>query len=68
MKTHNAFLYHCLNCGNVIHSERQERPPRCCDHEMVMAAAETIYDGEDAMPEETGSVPCEMADPAVKPR
>lgn len=65
MKTHNAFLYHCLNCGNVIHSERQTRPPCCCDHEMVIAAAETIFDREDAALLEPAGVRCEMAAPAA---
>ena len=68
MKTHNAFLYHCLNCGNVVHSERKVRAPKCCDHEMVMAAAETIYDREEAHPEEPARLHGEMADPVAKPR
>jgi len=68
MKTHNAFLYHCLNCGNVIHCEREASPPHCCDHEMVMAAAETIFEREEAAPEESGGVHCETAGPALKPR
>ena len=61
MKTHNAFLYHCLNCGNVVHSERQARPPRCCDHEMVLAAAETVCDREEAAPAEQAGVHRETA-------
>lgn len=68
MKTHNACLYHCLNCGNVVHSEHKVRPPQCCDHEMVMAAAETIYDRDETHPEEPARVHCEMANPAMKPR
>ena len=68
MKTHNACLYHCLNCGKVIHSERKARPPQCCDHEMVMAAAETIFESEEAIPEEPEDVHCEMVHPANWPR
>lgn len=63
MKTHNAFMYHCLNCGNVIHSERKPCPPRCCDYEMVLAAAETIYDHEEAVPEPTAENHWEIAAP-----
>lgn len=68
MKTHNAILYHCLNCGNVIHRELQAHPPRCCDHEMVMAAAETIFDDKQAAPEEPAGVQPESAAPVDKPR
>ena len=39
MKTHNAFIYHCLYCGNVVHSEPNVRAPQCCGIEMVKAAA-----------------------------
>lgn len=68
MKTHNAFMYHCLNCGNVVHSERKPRPPRCCDHEMVLAAAETIVEREEDIPVESEGVHYKMTDPAIKPR
>ena len=68
MKTHNAFIYHCLCCGNIVHSEMKVRAPQCCGHEMVKAAAETIYNREEAHSEEPAGVHCEAAAPAVKPR
>lgn len=63
MKTHNAVMYHCLNCGNVVHSEQKVRAPQCCDHEMVLAAAETIYDREDTVPKQQPGVHCVVAPP-----
>ena len=68
MKTHNACMYHCLTCGNVVHCERKPRPPQCCHHEMVMAAAETIIDREETQTEETARVRGETAAPVAKPR
>jgi DNA-directed RNA polymerase subunit RPC12/RpoP len=68
MKTHNALIYHCLHCGNVVHNDMQARAPECCGHEMIAAAAETIFEREGAIPVESGSVHCEMTDLANKPR
>jgi hypothetical protein len=53
MKTHNRIIYHCLTCGNVVHADLEIRLPVCCSHEMVRAAAETIYDTDE--PEETAT-------------
>ncbi len=68
MKTHNAYLYHCLNCGNVIHSERRPQPPRCCGHEMILAAAETICDREESLAGQPAEAHCETAAPAADER
>jgi hypothetical protein len=54
MKTHNAFIFHCRYCGNVVHSERKLRGPECCAREMVIAAAETIFDREAVSEEPAG--------------
>ena len=65
MKTYNAFIYHCLFCGNVVRNEMKVRAPLCCGKEMAKAAAETIYDREEAIPEEHAGVHCEMAAPTL---
>lgn len=52
--THNALIYHCLRCGNVVHREPEAEAPWCCGGEMAKAAAETICEPECA---------CEEAEP-----
>ena len=68
MKTHNAIIYHCLGCGNVVHSELNVRAPQCCGKQMVKAAAETIIDGKQSRSEEPAGARGEAAATAVKPR
>ena len=46
MKTHNAIIYHCLGCGNVVHRDPELEAPSCCGKTMVKAAAETIIENE----------------------
>jgi hypothetical protein len=46
MKTHNAIIYHCLGCGNVVHRDPGLEAPSCCGKTMVKAAAETIVENE----------------------
>ena len=46
MKTHNAIIYHCLNCGNIVHRDPGLEAPSCCGKTMVKAAAETVVDNE----------------------
>jgi hypothetical protein len=67
MKTHNAFIFHCLHCGNVVHNELQVRAPRCCRKDMVKAAVETIFDREKAHSGDLAGVQSEMAALAVMP-
>ena len=47
MKTHNAVIYHCLQCGSVEHCEPECATPRCCDRDMENAATETIFGDQD---------------------
>jgi len=68
MKTHNALIYHCLYCGNLVHSEPNVRAPQCCGKEMVKAAAETIFERDEAHSDEPAGTPRKLAAPAVKPR
>lgn len=42
MKTHNLVIYHCLNCGAIMHCEPDEEVPQCCQKSMIKAAAETV--------------------------
>jgi len=46
MKTHNAIIYHCLSCGNIVHRDPGVEAPSCCGKTMVKAAAETVVDNE----------------------
>lgn len=50
MKTHNAVIYHCLCCGNVVHCAREVEPPQCCGREMVPSAEETVGESQDERP------------------
>ena len=70
MKTHNAFIYHCLCCGNVVHAEPEQKAPCCCGHEMVKAAEETVGAIEPATPPALGAVtePAPKAAVRRKPR
>ena len=72
MKTHNAIIYHCLCCGNVVHSEPDLEQPVCCGTKMVKAAAETIHGDEADGAEQPAGTPCETVPPmpkfAKKPR
>lgn len=47
MKTHNALIYHCLNCGKVVHAEPSAPVPACCGHLMTRAAMETICEADE---------------------
>lgn len=67
MKTHNAIIYHCVRCGNVVHRDLDNPWPRCCGHEMAKAAAETICDESDEST--SGNVPdAQAVAPPVKSR
>ena len=66
MKTHNAIIYHCLSCGSVVHAEPDAPQPRCCGHDMVKAAAETVR--EENGDDQSGSTHCETAPPVIKDR
>ena len=58
MKTHNAIIYHCLNCGNVQHREMDEAVPICCDRTMARAAIETVNEQAAAeVPEAADDLP-----------
>jgi hypothetical protein len=59
METHNRILFHCLTCGNVVHSDVNVRPPECCGYAMVGAAAETI--GDTDVPAEKATDDCKAA-------
>jgi hypothetical protein len=54
MKTHNAVIYHCMSCGNVVHQEPDLATPRCCECFMTKAAWETVEDSRSEPPETPG--------------
>jgi hypothetical protein len=47
MKTHNAVIFHCLICGNVVHQEPEAPTPRCCGKPMTRAAWETVKESDE---------------------
>jgi hypothetical protein len=68
MKTHNAIIYHCLCCGNVVHREPELEQPTCCGKKMVKAAAETVYD-EEAVSQPAWATPeAAPPEPANRPK
>jgi len=66
MTIRNAIIYHCLSCGSVVHAEPETQPPRCCGHEMVNAAAETIR--EEGEVDKSAATHCKTEPPAGKHR
>ncbi len=68
MKTHNAIIYHCLHCGNVVHREPDLDQPSCCGKKMVKAAAETIVGDEDEGAEHPVEAPVETVPPPPRDR
>jgi hypothetical protein len=46
VKTHNAIIYHCVQCGRVVHAEHESGHPQCCGRAMGKSASETIRGGE----------------------
>ena len=70
MKTHNRIIYHCLNCGNVVHADLENRPPDCCHFQMVRAAIETIWGADDPeqKPTDEYETACPVSSVGVKPR
>jgi len=46
MTTHTVTIYHCIDCGRVVHAESELEPPHCCGHPMVEACEETVCDEE----------------------
>lgn len=45
MNTHNLWIYHCECCGKIVDQEPDAPPPKCCQREMVRAAARTVPEG-----------------------
>lgn len=43
MTVHHVDIYHCLKCGKVCSSEREDRVPICCGEQMVRAVANVTY-------------------------
>jgi hypothetical protein len=46
MTTHIVSIYHCIECGRVVHAESELEPPHCCGHPMVEACEEMVCDEE----------------------
>jgi hypothetical protein len=68
MKAHNAIIYHCLCCGNVVHREPDLEQPNCCGQKMVNAAAETVPGDEDAVVQPARATPTANPPTPPKPR
>ena len=41
MKTLDAFIYHCVSCGRIVHAKSGEAPPQCCGKVMANACKDT---------------------------
>ncbi len=68
MKTHNAIIYHCLCCGNVVHREPDSEQPTCCGKKMVKAAAETVPGDEEPVVQPAWATPETTPPTPPKPR